>query len=147
MAWLISKWRIYSQFCIKIQPGSSLKANIHFYLMSPDELVDQDLDGNAAAQYDPGPEGKTLLHIHLQTLQKEVQRLQDNDEQGDQTDVPAALQSVFPQVVGAGHEGEGDADQVEGEEGHVGIRHETQLLLDGVETLCVWLTLSFEMKQ
>ena len=51
--------------------------------MSPDELVDQDLDGNAAAQHDPGPEGETLLHIHLQTLQKEVQRLQDNDEQGD----------------------------------------------------------------
>ena len=72
--------------------------------MSLDELVDQELDGDAGGEQDPGGEGDHAEHWQGETFPGEVDSLQKDDDEGCDQDVRAPPQFELAEMVSPGEE-------------------------------------------
>ena len=95
--------------------------------MSLDELIDQELEGDAGGEKDPGGEGHHTQDGGGETFPGEVDSLEEDDDEGRDQDVRAPPQFELTEMVSSGEEGERDAEEVEGGGGHVGVRHQAEV--------------------
>ena len=71
----VLKWGINPKFCIEIQPGSLLKSDVHFNLVSLDQFIGEDLGREAGGEEDPGGERDDTEHWRVETFPGEVETL------------------------------------------------------------------------
>ena len=69
------KGGINPEFCIEIQPGSLLKSDVHFNLVSLDQFIGEDLDRETGGEEDPGGERDDTEHWRVETFPGEVETL------------------------------------------------------------------------